>query len=357
MLSIVAGVVYALGNQHRFFSADACGMIQLYGKQIARALSWSIGDPITLPLLEEMEQTVNLFHAVAESAPPTATNPNPVVTKVLRVFSTRALVFLQQLNYALTHPNHLARLLEPVTSEERAAMEKEPMDSSLTQLEMMDLRKHPLTARLVHVMFRLCSSIVSTLVSVSRAYDVLLKEQEEWPLHEALIVPHSKVVLGEPTSLGTLLELANCTLDVLRSLISRPAGQAIVPSTSIKDVPLAVNQAMLTARRTLEALLIYAVTQLAMWLSKPDFDPAATEAEAEEHNPQLDASKGRAPRALAERLRRGMTGEMTADLQALLTRARPVLAKSEEVLGKSEGGKDLTQVLSRFLAERIVVPT
>ena len=189
MLSIVARVVYALGNQHRFFSADACGMIQLYGKQIARALSWSIGDPITLPLLEEMEQTVNLFYAIAESVPPTTMNPNPVVTKVLRVFSTRALVFLQQLNYALTHPNHLARLLEPVTPEERAAMEKEPMDSSLTQLEMMDPRKHPLTARVVHRMFRLCSSIVSTLVSVSRAYDLLLKEQEEWPLHEALIVP------------------------------------------------------------------------------------------------------------------------------------------------------------------------
>ena len=189
MLSIVAGVVYALGNQHRFFSADACGMIQLYGKQIARALSWSIGDPITLPLLEEMEQTVNLFYAVAESVPPTTTNPNPVITKVLRVFSTRALVFLQQLNYALTHPNHLARLLEPVTPEERAAMEKEPMHSSLTQLEILDLRKHPLTARLVHKMFRLCNSIVSTLVSVSRGYDVLLKGQEEWPLHEALIVP------------------------------------------------------------------------------------------------------------------------------------------------------------------------
>jgi len=189
MLSVVAAVVHALGNQHRFFSADACGMIQLYGKQIARTLSWSIGDPITLPLLEEMEQTVNLFYAIAEGVPPTTTNPNPVVTKVLRVFSTRALVFLQQLNYALTHPNHLARLLEPVIPEERAAMEKEPMDSSLTQLEMMDLRKHPLTARSVHMMFRLSSSIVSTLISISRAYDVLLKEQEEWPLHEALIVP------------------------------------------------------------------------------------------------------------------------------------------------------------------------
>lgn len=119
-----------------------------------------------------------------------------------------------------------------------------------------------------------------------------------------------------------------------------------------------MGQATVTARRTLEALLVYAVTQLAMWLSKPDFDPVATEAEAEEHHvAQLDASKGRAPRGLAERLRRGMTGEMTADLQALLTRARPVLAKSEGASGKSEGEKDLTLVLSRFLTERIIVPT
>ena len=142
---------------------------------------------------------------------------------------------------------------------------------------------------------------------------------------------------------------------MLRSLVNRPPGQAVVLSTSVKDVPLAVSQVIFTARRTLEALLVYAVTQLAMWLSKPDFDPAATE-EAEEHPAgQLDASKGRAPRALAERLRRGMTGEMTADLQALLTRAKPVLAKCDAGMDKAEG--DLTVVLSRFLTERIVVPT
>ncbi|KAH7887323.1 nucleoporin subcomplex protein binding to Pom34-domain-containing protein, partial [Phlebopus sp. FC_14] len=364
MLAIIAGVVSALGRQHHFFGAQACGIVQLYGKQIVRALSWSIGDPITLPLLEEMEQVVSLFYAIAESAPP-PTNPNPVTTKVLRVFSTQALVLLQQLNYALTHPNHLASLLEPVTAEERAAMEKEPMasssSSSLSQMDMIDLQKHPLTARLVHRLFRLSSSIVSTLVSISHAYDVLLGEQEDWPLHEALIVPHSKVVLGEPTSLGTLLELANCSLDVLRNLVNRPAGQAIAPSASAKDVPLDVRQGTITARRNLEAVLVYSVTQLAMWLSKPDFDPSAVEMETEEHNSQTldaarEASKGRGPRAsltLAERLRRGMTGEMASDLQALLARSKPVLEKSDGVLGKAEVSGDLTQVLSKFLNERM----
>lgn len=142
-----------------------------------------------------------------------------------------------------------------------------------------------------------------------------------------------------------------------------PAGQAIVPATSLKDVSLDVRQATFTVRRNLEALLVYAVTQLAMWLSKPDFDPAGTDMETDEHSAQAlevreSTSKGRAPRpslTLAERLRRGMTGEMATDLQALLARSKPVLAKSDEVLGKSETTGDFTLVLSKFLNERVVV--
>ncbi|KAI6040388.1 nucleoporin subcomplex protein binding to Pom34-domain-containing protein [Pisolithus marmoratus] len=363
MLAIISGVISTLGRQHQYFTAAACGIVPLYGKQISRALSWSIGDPITLPLLEEMEQVVNLFYAIAESAPP-LTNPDPIITKVLRVFGTHALVLLQQLNYALTHPNHLASLLEPVTIEERTAMEKEPIASvSLSSVDMVDLQRHPLTARLVHKVFKLCNLVVSTLVSTSHAYDVLLGEQEDWPVHEAVIVPHSKVVLGEPASVGTLLELANCSLDVLRNLVNRPAGQAIIPATSLKDVPLNVRQATLTVRQNLEAILIYAVTQLAMWLSKPDFDPAVADMESDEHTSQAmevrePVAKGRARRqslTLAERLRRGMTGEMASDIQALLTRSKPVLAKSDEILEKQTSG-DLTQVLLRFLNERVVAP-
>jgi nuclear pore complex protein Nup188 len=42
-----------------------------------------------------------------------------------------------------------------------------------------------------------------------------------------------------------------------------------------------------------------------------------------------------------------MTGEIAAGLQVLLTRSKLVLVKSDEVLGKTEGG-DRTQVLSVF---------
>lgn len=180
MIAIVAGVVAALGRHNHYFDAEASGFVQLYGDQISRALSWTIGDAITFPLLEEMEQAVNLFNAIAENAP-SAANTNSAVDKILRVFSNHALMLLQQLNYAITHPNHLASLLEPVTADERARLEKDSTSA--------DPLKRPLIANLVHRLFRLSSMIVATLVAISRADTVLIGEQADWPLAEALIVP------------------------------------------------------------------------------------------------------------------------------------------------------------------------
>lgn len=180
MLAIVAGVVTALGHHNHYFDAEACGFVQLYGDQISRALSWTIGDPITFPGLEEMEQAVNLFYSIAASAP-SAANINPAVDKVLKVFTSHALQLLQQLNYAITHPNHLASLFEPVTVDERLQFERDP--SSTEPL------KRPVIAHLVHRLYRLSSNIVVTLVATSHAETVLLSPQDDWPITEALIVP------------------------------------------------------------------------------------------------------------------------------------------------------------------------
>jgi nuclear pore complex protein Nup188 len=161
--------------------------------------------------------------------------------------------------------------------------------------------------------------------------------------------------------MGTLLELGNCTLDVLRDLVNRPAGQSLAPVTpTTGSFTLDVLEGVLTARRNLEAILVYSVTQLVMWLSKPEFDVPSADVEGDE-SMEIQRTEGpkerRAPRpsiTMAERLRRGMTGEMASDLQSLLNKAKPIIAKSDTVLGKA--GVDLTQVLLNFLHERIVTP-
>ncbi|KAJ6611496.1 nucleoporin subcomplex protein binding to Pom34-domain-containing protein [Mycena sp. CBHHK59/15] len=329
MLAIIAGVITSLGRHNHYFDAEASGLIQLYGDQISRALSWTIGDSITLPLLEELEQV----------SAPLVPNISPAVEKVLN-----------QLNYAVTHPNHLASLFEPITVDERNLLDKDPPST--------EPLKRPLIAHLVHRLFRLSSNIISTLVTISRADMVLTSDKDDWPVHEALILPHSKVVLGEPASMGTLLELGNCTLDVLRDLVNRPPGQSLAEVGSLPGTyPLDVRHGVSTARRNLETLLIYAVTQLAMCLSKPDFDINATNEVDMEDQPDTAREERKAPRAslsLADRLRRGATGEMAADLQSLLNKSKPIIVKSDTVLGNP--GVDLTQILSNFLHDRVISP-
>lgn len=115
-------------------------------------------------------------------------------------------------------------------------------------------------------------------------------------------------------------------------------------------------------RRNLETVVLYAATQLAMWLSKPEFDAPAGNEGGEGDEMLVEGSLGdsasfkerrarKASQTMAERLRWGMKGEMAADLQALLNKAKPLIAKSSAILGGKD--VDLTQVLLFFVQERI----
>ncbi|KAJ3845557.1 nucleoporin subcomplex protein binding to Pom34-domain-containing protein [Lentinula raphanica] len=354
MLSIVSAITTALGRNNHYFDAETCSLVQLYGEQIARSLSWTIDDSITLSLLEEMDQVVNIFSALARNASSTF-NVNPAIENVLRAFTPFALRLLQQLNYAITHPHHLASLFEPVTEEERTLQEKNSAAP--------DIWKRPLIALLMHRLFQLSSNIVFTLTCISKADTVLSNESGDWPLHEAVVVPHSKVVVSEPASIGTLLELANGTLDILRNLMNMPSGQSLVEAdvaTSGQFKELTVGRGVEIARRNLEGILLYMITQLAMWLSQPETESSIGDVDADEQNiietQKPEPKERRGPRvSLGTRLRRGMTGEMAMDVQTLLNKAKPVIAKSDTMLGK--GKVDISGILATFLQTHIITPS
>lgn len=135
--------------------------------------------------------------------------------------------------------------------------------------------------------------------------------------------------------------------------------QALTPATSINTKALDVRDSVTVSRRTLESVLFYAVTQLALWLARPDVEPTPNELEGDDNmgvygrdHHDKDRRPKRQPLTLGERLRRGMSGEMASDVQALLIKARPVMSKSETILVKKS--IDLTPVLSRFVQERIL---
>ena len=179
MVSIIATIIAAFGRYNHYLDAEVCAFVQLYSGQFARALTWTIGDPITYPLLEEIEQTVNLFYAVAINS---VSQADVATEQVLNFFKVHALNLLQQLNYAITHPNHITSLFEPVTIDERTQLEKEKPST--------DPLKRPFVTRLIHRICGLSSNIVGTLIVISKADSVLLT-LEEWPIHEALVVPVS----------------------------------------------------------------------------------------------------------------------------------------------------------------------
>ncbi|KAH9998258.1 hypothetical protein BJV77DRAFT_1058719 [Russula vinacea] len=362
MLSVVSGVISSLGWQKHFFEAEASGFIQLYGNQITRALSWTVGDPVTLPLVEEMERVVDFFHSIASSAPPEG-HRNEETQKILSIFSTKALLLLQQLNYTLSHPNHLASLIDPVTTDERVQLEKDsraqPSQSIAT--EIIDPVSRPFLAKLMHRFYNLTSNIVCTLIAISSAEEVL-RGCQYLPARSALVVPHSKAVLGEPASMGTLIELASGTLDTLGHLIARPAGQALTMTSPTRpsERPLDVGAAILATRRTVEAVLFYATTQLGAWdsaagaLAEPDTmeDAAAGDLALITHSDQRRSSSR--PTVMTERMRRGLTGEISSELKAVLEKARTLLAKSQQTAGENQSPTDITNVLLGFLNQRVI---
>jgi len=182
MVSIIATTIAAFGRYNHYLDAEVCAFVQLYSGQFARALTWTIGDPITYPLLEEIEQTVNLFYAVAINSS-SVSQADVATEQVLDFFKVHALNLLQQLNYAITHPNHITSLFEPVTIDERTQVEKEkPSEDPL---------KRPLVTRLIHRICGLSSNVVGVLIVISKADSVLLTLEEEWPIHEALVAPVS----------------------------------------------------------------------------------------------------------------------------------------------------------------------
>lgn len=178
---------------------------------------------------------------------------------------------------------------------------------------------------------------------------------------------HSKVTMGEPASIGTLLELGNCAYETLRFLADKN-------QPSIEADRSRALSTIKVVRQLLESVVLYASTQLVMWLTKQDGEQVGdmeldekqqTEGHGYGHNADVGASTlkdrererrmKRKSLTLADRLRRGMTGEMTMDLQALVTKSKPVIAKSSEVIGDPKL-VDLMHIMGSFLKDHAVNP-
>ena len=112
------------------------------------------------------------------------------LSSALRAFRDHALSLVQHLNYALTHPKHLAGLLEPITSEERIHIERETADVAVNSLhELIDVNKRPTVVRVIRKLFGVSAKLLSTLITLSSAENILSSDPDDWPLNDAVVVP------------------------------------------------------------------------------------------------------------------------------------------------------------------------
>ncbi|KAL1740204.1 nucleoporin subcomplex protein binding to Pom34-domain-containing protein, partial [Schizophyllum fasciatum] len=173
MLAVISAVLFALGRETHYLDAEASGFVQLCSAQIVRTMSWTATDPISLATMEELEQTVNVFFALAEGSLTSASGTSHI-DQVLYAFKVHALMLLQHVNHAVTHPRRVASLFEPVTTQDRQAYEKDA---------------RPPVAHLLHRLMKLAGTIVCVLVTISRAETIMMRERDTWPAEEAVILP------------------------------------------------------------------------------------------------------------------------------------------------------------------------
>jgi len=171
--------------------------------------------------------------------------------------------------------------------------------------------------------------------------------------------------------MGTLIELASSTLDTLGHLISRPAGQALTMTSPARpsEAPLDVKTAIQATRRTVESVLFYATTQLAAWVTTPELldvgaggaDPEAPEDTTMGDSASVNHGERRTVRrestVMTERMRRGLTGEISSELKVVLEKARTVLAKSQPTTSEKQSTVDIASVLLAFLNQRVICST
>lgn len=198
MLALVVALVSALGDSTQFVEQEVTGFVRLYGAQLSSALCWTAETTLTLPGLEEMSTTMALIHGLVHRSNASsrsaysASGSASSATAVAGLFAEQSLHLLQQIVYAILHPNHLADLIEPSSPEERAWIEKDAaaMDDGA------ELSKRPVVAGVTLALIQLARVVVDSLLGYTKAFETLLREPGDWRLDRAIVAPVSFALLA-----------------------------------------------------------------------------------------------------------------------------------------------------------------
>ncbi|QRV72805.1 nucleoporin [Ceratobasidium sp. AG-Ba] len=314
MLGITTALVGHLSHNSHFVDSDVTSFVRLYRRQIMRTLEWSVSEPLTAPLIDEMLRVVELFHMIAQV--PNADNT------LGREFVHVAHRLVQHLSYALAHPNLMLNLLEPLTADERVLIEADEAAGG-SEVGIVDPIGKPVLARVGMALFKVLRILLSAVMLFVKADNVILKLDEgEWDYSWEKLQPTVSVSMEDNSSIGTMIELGRTAIDVLRHLNSfktppAPSRGLTTPLLTLPKFELKVAQN--EVQTTLELVLAYSTSQIALWLREPG----------------------------GERWEREIKGTVADDVQGLLTRAAGAVG------GRDAEGAAVFEILSGFLEGKL----
>ncbi|KAA1101858.1 hypothetical protein PGT21_031609 [Puccinia graminis f. sp. tritici] len=268
ILALVTSLANTLCYSETFMLDEIGSFARLYSPQLLKAIS-VISPPdhtlrgsyemnLTLAGIEEAELVTDLLTVVSSK---------PVGRPLLSLpenYRQAMLTALQTLAHCLNHPNSTSKWLEnDVTWKSGSRL----MSQTLGKTDQIVVDNgQPLASHvqeaLLH-MLQVSRNILHTLVSHTRALNVLTRDVAEWATEYAVINPTRSIVVGDTATIGTLFELAETSLDIYRSACTRPSAPTN-PSANLSEQP-PVNVCNASAA-VLELSLLLASSQLALWL-------------------------------------------------------------------------------------------
>ena len=120
-------------------------------------------------------------------------------------------------------------------------------------------------------------------------------------------------------------------------------------ATSLSIPAFSQRATILAASQTLETVLTYAVTQLAIWVEAKDRKGSPRQMEQDVGERESGEKRRRTSIGMSGRVRRG---EIAVDLKTLLARSKPVVDKAgQQLMLESEG---MMSLLIGFLEKRVL---
>lgn len=177
MLLVINAAMGSMSSSslYHFARAEVVPFIELCGGQFSRALEWEASQPLSTPVILELEQISLLFYSVAVALGDQADG-------VLATYATKSVVLLGNVQDALAHPNHMSGLLEASSQAERSLIELERPEGEA------DLLQGTMLPSMVQALLRVSQTILSTLVMWTKSYDLMGDKLEAWPRHLVLQV-------------------------------------------------------------------------------------------------------------------------------------------------------------------------